>query len=428
MNVKSVLKDSLKIYSGKILSFLFANLTFLMLSIYMLKDQFGIFVMVRQLFLVLISLVNIFGVPASIAFFAAKTESYDINLKRIISFIGIFSAIIMVPIFGIELLLKPFLYNNLSSFLLFLLVLMVPIYLIQQALTGFFMGKNKINFFVLTLIALPIIFFLSSIAALKFDYKNANNMTMIWLLANGLAALVSLYSYLRYSGKKIGIIEEIKIQKLTGFGLTLMPVGIMACLTARVDRFIINGFLGASSVAEYSIAMTFAELSWFISFALYGSIFKKIASANETEARKMTLKYLKYCLGALILFSIIYIPVVLFAIGRIFGSKYPNLGYLFIISYPGIALLNFNMVSDAFITGQLGKPILTFFFTIPTLLCLLILNMIAIPIWGLKGAAFVATFSYVLAVIITLIFIATKKPADKIKNKPIINYETIPEI
>lgn len=429
MSVKIAIKKSIKIYLGKILGFITVSVTSLALAKYMDKNEFGKFILLKQFFLILITFINIFGVPNSFAFFTAKSNSREINAKKIFLFMFIFGILIIPVIFVIELLLKPVFFNNIPSVLLFLITALIPIYFIQQALTGIFLGKNQTNLYTLSITSAPILFLIFSLIAIRYNYANANYITIIWIITSLLSIFICLYPYIKnYYSKQQTRSEEVPLNKLIKFGLFLMPVNITACLTGRIDRLIINHYLGAAAVAEYSIAIFFSEISLFISFALCGSIFKKVAFVKEKYAKAIVLKYLKYAFIFLIIFSVFYVPTALFAIQKIFATKFEKLPYLFLITYPGIALINLSMIIDTFITGQLGKPILNFYFTLPALISIVILDLIFIPKYGLISSSLIASLSYIMMVTIYIIFLLIRRPQDNNKNYGIVPYQQTPEV
>jgi len=164
-------------------------------------------------------------------------------------------------------------------------------------------------------------------------------------------------------------------------------------LNYRFDIILVGYLAGAASVGIYSIAVTFAELMWYVPNALATSILSKSMGLDASEGPRLTSRTSRVtsllmtlvCLVAAALIS----PVVRVFYGPEFASAVPP----FLILLPGVWLVGVGKVASGHLAAQ-GHlfPGISMISTALNLAA----NLLLIPWMGVTGAALASTLSYVL--------------------------------
>lgn len=200
-------------------------------------------------------------------------------------------------------------------------------------------------------------------------------------------------------------IKSIKWTKpLLIFGLGSFAGNLMMTSVFRVDTFIINSMAGSASLGIYSVAVNLAELLLVIPSAIGVALFPHLTSQNhenrlETACliARLNVGLALVCSLGLVLFGY---PIILLLFGTKFISAYIPLVCLL----PGlIAMTASYSYSNYF--SSCGQPLKTaWIFSIGAIINIG-LNIIAVPIYGIIGAAIVSSITYITVVIIIILVI-----------------------
>lgn len=164
-------------------------------------------------------------------------------------------------------------------------------------------------------------------------------------------------------------------------------------LNYRLDIILVGYLAGAASVGVYSIAVTFAELMWYVPNALATSILSKSMGLEGSEGPELTARTSRItsllmtlvCLTAAVLIS----PVV----HVFYGPEFAPAVHPFLILLPGVWLVGIGKIASGHLAahGHLFPGISTISAALN-----LAANLLLIPGMGAPGAALASTLSYVL--------------------------------
>ncbi|TAL07039.1 MAG: hypothetical protein EPO00_09980 [Chloroflexota bacterium] len=182
---------------------------------------------------------------------------------------------------------------------------------------------------------------------------------------------------------------------LLSFGIRLQPASLAGFFSYRADVFLISFFLrDPAALGVYSLAVSIAELCFYIPDAVSTVLFPRVAASERASAAtyvpivaRVTLLLTAAAAIALAIGVAVVFPVVLPAFS---ASLMPA-----VILLPGIVGLSASKVLSGYLSG-IGRPGPISAVATASLLVNLIANLVLIPIIGINGAAAASLISYSL--------------------------------
>ncbi len=166
-------------------------------------------------------------------------------------------------------------------------------------------------------------------------------------------------------------------------------------LNFRIDQLMINYFQGPRGVGIYTVSVSWAEMLWLIDYAVINAALYNISSLSPGESWDLTWSLVKktsllLATGAVVL-GVVSSPLVRFMYGLEFaGAVMPLLLLL-----PGVVAWGAGRILSQFISYNAGKAYVCTVAAFVGSVLNVIANLYTIPRWGLIGAAFTSTVSYV---------------------------------
>ncbi|MAE70954.1 MAG: hypothetical protein CME06_10855 [Gemmatimonadetes bacterium] len=177
------------------------------------------------------------------------------------------------------------------------------------------------------------------------------------------------------------------------FGLKEHAGNLAQYLNLRLDLLLVGIFLGPKETGLYAVAVSLAEVVWFIPDALGTVLLPRIARTGADTARAAAAGA---CRIALTISSAAALAIVLFGgtllvvlYGHEFAGAWTPLAWLM----PGVVLLSVSKVLSKHLSGT-GHPGLSARASLISLIATLILDLALIPTFGLAGAALATTIAY----------------------------------
>ncbi|WP_284460202.1 polysaccharide biosynthesis C-terminal domain-containing protein [Chryseobacterium sp.] len=165
-------------------------------------------------------------------------------------------------------------------------------------------------------------------------------------------------------------------------------------LNYRLSFYFLEHFEGIASVGIFSIGITFSEAIWTITrsiaVVLYSDVVNSKSREESIEKTKSSLK-LTFILMLGFVLGIIIIPAQVYEM--IFGREFRNTKEIMLLLSPGIFAIAVSDMIGYYFSGIRELKILNVK-AIVGLVITVVFSFIAIPRWGIFGACFVTTFSY----------------------------------
>lgn len=179
------------------------------------------------------------------------------------------------------------------------------------------------------------------------------------------------------------------------YGGVIYLASACAFLHYRVDQFMIRVILDTASLGVYTVAMNLAELLFLIpvsiTTALTGRLYNVDSSQEGKRLTAATARATLYICGAL---AVAGIPASLL-IPLVYGAAYQGAVYPTMILLAGVAFASVARVAAPYYLTS-GHPGVHLTVTFATLTLNILLNSFMIPLWGITGAAWASSLSYLL--------------------------------
>jgi O-antigen/teichoic acid export membrane protein len=260
------------------------------------------------------------------------------------------------------------------------------------------------------------------------DYKAYNKMVLIQpsifclaaiiLYASHSLSVMSVLSCYVLSYASLWLLSETKITAFAApspsikhdffanikFGLKTHLSNLITFLNYRLALYLVSMTLGATATGKYTLSIQLAEMLWLISSSASTVIFPESAahSKSPVELHKMVKKVASSVFQVTLAGAVIAAAAAPFAIPLIFGAAYEGSVLPFIILLPGIACWSYMSVLSNSLAGMGHQQV-----NIQSALLCLTINivgdLIAIPKFGVLGAASVSTLAFCLTALYTVV-------------------------
>lgn len=177
-------------------------------------------------------------------------------------------------------------------------------------------------------------------------------------------------------------------------------------LVLRFDLFMVKYMLGAERAGQYSVAASMADYVVMLPVVAGTVLFPKLSAMQEMREK------LRLAKKAALLVLLLMLPVVVLAallaktlVVSVFGRAYLPAAQAFVWLLPGIFFLGVESVAVQFL-NSLGYPRSV---VITWLVCMVVnvcLNFWGIPLYGIVGASFNSSITYILASVLIIGIVA----------------------
>lgn len=168
-------------------------------------------------------------------------------------------------------------------------------------------------------------------------------------------------------------------------------------LNYRLSFYFLEYFEGIAAVGIFSIGITFSEAIWTITRSIAVVLYSDVVNSESKEESivktKSSLK-LSFTLMLIFVLGILIIPGFIYT--QIFGNEFSETKQIMLLLAPGILAIAVSDMIGYYFSGIKDLKILN----IKSIVGLLItvgFSFFAIPKWGIWGACFVTTSSYVIS-------------------------------
>ena len=304
----------------------------------------------------------------------------------------------------------------------------VILYLLLIAVAFFFNGYSEINLNLLLIIGIQLFFQPFQILATFFDSKVESKKPVIIrnisvsfsiivriilviyfpnikliLLAYILEPLIEgliLFIFFQSKNIKLSInnYDSIVSKYLLAKSWPLAFSSIFYVLYSKCDQVMLGFLVDKSQLGNYSLAVRFSELSYFLPVAFVKSIFPSLVALREEKEKyyKLLQKYMNWMFRISLFIALIMLCIPNDFFIYILGQEMTDVGNSFKILMFGAVFVYMGNLSHYWYIAE-GYQKLSLFRTSSGLVLNIILNLILIPFYGILGAAIATliTKSYV---------------------------------
>lgn len=216
----------------------------------------------------------------------------------------------------------------------------------------------------------------------------------------GCLVLLSVTSFFQIIKKcKVSEISFSRIvaKNMFEYGWKTQLSAFVQFLNYRLSFYFLEYFEGIASVGVFSIGVTFSEAIWTITrsiaVVLYSDVVNSKSSEESVAKTKDSLK-LTFALMIVFVAGIIMVPSDVYQM--IFGKEFRDTKEIIFFLSPGICAIAVSDMIGHYFSGTRALKILNIK-SIVGLVVTVVLSFIAIPRWGILGACFATTTSYLVS-------------------------------
>ncbi|MBO9605733.1 MAG: polysaccharide biosynthesis C-terminal domain-containing protein [Paenibacillaceae bacterium] len=178
---------------------------------------------------------------------------------------------------------------------------------------------------------------------------------------------------------------------------------MLTFLNYRADLFMIAFFIGSSAAGVYTITVAVAEQLWFVSRAVSLVLFPRISAAGgDAERNLLTSAVGRIVLALTLAFAVVTAVLAKPFIGFAFGHEFAAGGLALQLLLPGIVAGSLERVLSHDISGR-GKPEISMYVSMVTVVCNLALNVLLVPKYGIAGAAAATSTAYIVSFAVKIV-------------------------
>jgi O-antigen/teichoic acid export membrane protein len=346
------------------------------------------------------------GLSISTVYFIGQNKYSDSEVFHSNFFISILLSLFSISVgLIIVYFLSDYFFANISFKLLLYVLMIIPLIFIQKILHSFLHSKE--NFSKLNLVVI-----LNQLGLLFFS------LLFIWLLnlsvlgavlsfacTQLLMAIVSYFIIKKEYNLAFSLnFSASYLKESLVFGLKGHASNILTFLSYRVDVFLIAYFIDDVSVGIYSIAVLLVERVWLIPQAVSSVLFARISNL-KTDLEKTNFTAFA-SRNTIFLTSMSGIVLAIFSpwlIEILFGAEFNQSVTPFIYMIPGVILFSLSKILANDFVGR-GFPQVNSYIALVVALVNIVLNIVLIPDFGLKGAAIATSICYGIDAVIKVIY------------------------
>lgn len=209
-------------------------------------------------------------------------------------------------------------------------------------------------------------------------------------------------------------------------GLSLVSTGAkyhagMASLFLlwRVDVFILNGFVPARELGLYSLAVTIAELTYFMTDALGQAVISGQVSGTMRDAAAFTARIARsnFLFSVVLLAGTVMVSPI--AVPAVFGEEYQGTVMPLVVLAPGVVGVAVTRALLPYLV-RLERPITVSVLAMFALAINVVLNLVLIPRIGIIGASLASSLAYTVLAISSIMWLLRSSglPATELWPRP----------
>ncbi len=285
---------------------------------------------------------------------------------------------------------------NLIAFLMLFSTMMCSI-LFNSIISGkklFF--QQQVNYFWIAGISL--------VLYLLFYYLNNNSQISFksfiyfYLIINTLPLIGIYYIYVKYARPTFNfkLLDKIQFKYLANFSFLAYLANILQFLSYRMDFWFVKYYFGNNDLGIYSLAVNLAQMLWLLPQAV-ASVFLSYSSSEQPEVlinQTNVLSRINFFI--MLVATIILTSSIGFIIPLLYGKQFTNAVFLFRVLLIGIVPFSITTILASYFAGRGMQKVNLQCSLIGFVICLMF-DLILIPKYGPKGAAYATILSYTIS-------------------------------
>lgn len=279
--------------------------------------------------------------------------------------------------------------------------LLLPMMLLAAWTSSLIQGMRDYHSYNRTVLTQPVTFLCAVLAFYAADAINVASVLACHMLSQGALWLRSEAKVRQLRPARPAPVY--RIAAAIAFGLKAHLSNVITFLNYRLALYLVSFMLNPVATGKYALAIQLAEVLWLIAGAASMVVFPESAAHSATPAaleamiRRVALRVFQLTFAG----AIVGAAVAPFAIPWVFGAAYAGAVLPFTILLPGVVAWSYMSVLSNSLAGMGCQRI-----NIQSALLCLSINIaadaLAIPPWGVIGAAGASTLAFAVTTLYTM--------------------------
>jgi O-antigen/teichoic acid export membrane protein len=380
------------VFGAKIVVFALGLTTTIVVSRVLGPSGKGAYVAVTSL-PAMLGAVGVFGIPGAINYYSARGASVGGLLKSAIVFVAVIASVSIAVLWFALPLLERSILSAAPDDMLRLILIAIPTGMVASFAGTILYGRHEVKTYTSIMvgqaIVTPIVLILL-VGVFRFGVPGAVAGSVAISTGGALAVLVAVRHVAIHHPEG----DTASTRSLLSYGLRVYPAGISGYFNYRADTFIIQALMisSAGPLGLYSIAVTMAELLFYIPDSVTTIFLPTIAGATPEEADEKLGRVSRLTMLVTVSGALVLIPVAWLGLHLVL-PPYVDSMPPFLVLLPAVVSLSLSKVLTSYLAGRgrLG-PLSTG--AVITLVLNLVANVLLIPRFGIVGAAGASLISY----------------------------------
>jgi O-antigen/teichoic acid export membrane protein len=350
--------------------------------------------------------VGMFGLPNAINFFAGRGHSIASLLKLTYAFSAVFSLALVALVWLLLPVLERTLFHAAPDTLLRVILFTVPLSILSAFGVSILYGRQKVrswNLIQLCMACLSLALVIILVGVLRLGVNGAVATTIVINIATVALILITIHRLARANPSG----EPAPVRSVVAYGAKVYPSSITGYFHYRADTYLIQALILSAVTAKrmlglYSMAVTMAELVFYIPDAVGAIFLPRVAGATVEDANRMVGRVGRLTTLLTLLVAVTLVPIGIVGIHVVLRA-YVDCLPAFLVLLPGAVSFSVGKVMISYLAGR-GHPGLISIGTIASLVLNVALNIVLIPLFGIVGAALASLVSYTFQAVVALTF------------------------
>jgi O-antigen/teichoic acid export membrane protein len=342
--------------------------------------------------------------------FQEKKRNLDISYYYSTSFIGVaVISLIMASLFLLFIELYPGIQQDIEfKHILRTLSLLIIFEPLNNIFLSFLRAEQNVKFYSIIRVTRRYLKLLVCLLFVLVFNQGLLGFFIVCIITDAIFTLYLLYYFLKQQKIRFKNISPVLLKESVSYGLPLIGLELSALLLATSDRYLLQHFLGSAAVGIYSVTCNFTKYAIdFFSEPLRLAVLPLIMSVWDKKGKEESQTFL---LSVFKLYFIVGIPII-FAFSFIghdllvllASSKFEEGGTILPFIVTGYVIHKANFLYGAGLYLKKKTVVLSVIIFSSAILNIL-LNIILIPLFGLKGAAITTLLSFLVEMFLLIKF------------------------
>lgn len=339
--------------------------------------------------------------PAAVYYSQRKKIYSDNNVRSTILWASLGFGILPLLAFGVGWPVVAHLFTGkLSTGLLWVALASVPGMVVSWNLSYLSLARGRIGSFNLLRSAPSPLFLLGVTIAWLTQHKTPIAVGVCWLASTSATAAIAPFVIKRIYENKVDGRRQHFFRDAIAFGFRSHVGAVTQYFQHRADAVLVSILCPLRDVGIYSLAVSVAELLWYLPNTVASVLISPVAESSEREGAILTAAFCRATLAITAILAVLLAMVAAWLIPVVLPAFSYSSWLLFLLLPGTVSVVLFKILSSD-LNGR-GRPLETFRPAIISLAASLLAGILLIPHYGISAAAMITSAGYILNSVLSM--------------------------